>query len=145
MARHINDSGLYIIKKFEGLELEPYMDDNDGWTIGYGHKYPKGSPKPENITQEQAEELLRKDLAWAEKAVFDTVPEWLNDNQFSALVSFVYNIGPVNFRSSTLLKKLVQGDVNGAAKEFGRWKYDDGKELPGLVKRRLAEKTLFKK
>jgi lysozyme len=141
--RHINAQGLGLIKHFEGLSLEPYMDDNDGWTIGYGHLYPRGVAIPDKITEAEAETLLMTDVAWAERVVDGAAPDSLTDNQFSALVSFVYNIGPCNFRKSTLFKKLIQGDIAGIPYEIMRWVKDDGKVMKGLIKRRIAERKLF--
>jgi lysozyme len=143
--RQINEKGLAIIKEREGLKLTKYYDDNDGWTVGWGHLITGKEPFPcDTITEEQAEWLIRSDVANAEEqvsVVTQHIP--LTDNEFSALVSFVYNIGIVNFKKSTLLKKLKVGDYQGAADEFGRWKYDDKVEKKGLVIRRAKERSLF--
>lgn len=145
MSRKINDKGLQIIKEREGLYLEKYLDDNDGWTVGWGHLIKGNEPFDcDVITIEQAEWLIRYDVKWAEARVAITclhVP--LTDNQFSALVSFVFNIGIAQFRTSTLLKKLKAGDYQGAADQFSRWKYDDGEVTQGLVIRRAKERSLF--
>jgi GH24 family phage-related lysozyme (muramidase) len=137
-----------LIKKHEGLRLEAYLPTpNDRWTIGWGHT--KTARPGMKITEEQAEELFQSDIAWVEKAIEDYVEVELNDNQYDALASFVYNLGAGNFRSSTLLKKLNSGDYEGAANEFPRWNKQRNKktgqleELRGLTKRRAEERELF--
>jgi lysozyme len=95
------------------------------------------------ITEKEAELALTDDLAWAQTAVNKAVGVTLTQNMFDALVSFVYNLGESNFRKSTLLNKLNQGQYKAAAFELLRWKYDNGKEIPGLLKRRQREKALF--
>ena len=130
-----------IIKEFEGLRLEAYKCPADVWTIGYGHtnKVKQGDA----ITTGEAEVLLALDVQEAERAVNAYVDVDINQNQFDALVSFVYNLGAGNFKSSTLLRKLNQGDYLGAANEFERWNKAGGKVLNGLVRRRKAESNLF--
>lgn len=136
----INAKGLEILKQSEGLELEPYPDTGGVITVGYGHTGPdiKGP-----ITKEIADELLKKDLKWAQDAVEKYVKIPLTENQFSALVSLVYNIGGNAFANSTLLKYLNKGNTELAASQFDRWIYDNGHVLEGLIKRRKAEKELF--
>ena len=112
----------------------------DVWTIGYGHT--EGVKKGDTITREQADELFKNDLKKYSNYLKNvSVP--LNDNEKIALISFVYNVGPSAFKSSTLLKKLNKGDKKGAAYEFDRWIYQKGKKLDGLVNRRKREKDLF--
>ena len=89
--------------------------------------------------------FLKRDLAQYERAVTDAVRVKLTENQFGALVSFTYNLGPGNLRSSTLLRKLNAGDYAGAAGEFGKWVKAGGRTLNGLVRRRAAERALFEK
>lgn len=133
--------GLSLIKRFEGLYLESYLCPAKVWTIGYGHT--KGVVKGQKITEEEAEDFLKKDLAAAEKAV-NSLNVQLTQNQFDALVSFVFNLGSGNFLSSTLCKK-VKKDPNDSTirNEFGRWVNSKGKKLPGLVKRRQEESELY--
>jgi lysozyme len=95
------------------------------------------------ITEATAEIMLRKDLAKFEDAVSKSVKVPLKQNQFDALVSLVYNIGPGNFQSSTLLKKLNAGEYQSAADQFPRWNRAGGKVLAGLTRRREAEKGLW--
>ncbi len=139
----INQDGLNLIKSFEGLYLDAYIDPVGIPTIGYGHI--KDVEVGMTITEAQAEEFLRQDLADAEVAVSsDIVQVSLNENQFSALVSFTFNVGSQAFADSTLLRHLNQGEFQGAADQFTVWnKGDGGQELPGLTRRRNAERALF--
>lgn len=131
-----------IIKKHEGLRLEAYLPTpNDVWTIGYGHTHT--TKQGMKITAGQAESLLRKDIAWVEKAVNTLVVVPLTQNQFDALSSFVFNVGEGAFSSSTLLRLLNSGDYEGAANQFLRWNKQKGRVLNGLTKRREEERKLF--
>lgn len=140
-ALTISKPGIDLIKKWEGCKLEAYLCPAGKWTIGYGHT---GTVRPsDNITQEKAEELLLKDLEWAEDCVNGLVHTPLNSNQFDALCSFVFNLGPSNFRTSTLLRYVNEYRFDQAAEEFLRWKYVDKQESVGLKKRRAEERALF--
>ncbi|ECF6053861.1 TPA: lysozyme [Salmonella enterica subsp. enterica serovar Ball] len=139
----IGINGLNLIKEFEGLRLQAYKCPSDIWTIGYGHT--AGIGPDDVITEAQAISLLCQDVAASERAVNQYTHVLLTQNQFDALVSFVFNLGVGSFRTSTLLKKLNAGDYDGAAREFGRWIHAGGKALPGLVRRREAERALFLK
>lgn len=139
--RRINEAGLALIKEFEGCRLTAYRDPVNVLTIGYGSTGPHVVPGMK-ITQEQAEELLKSDLARFEKAVNQMAPN-ATGNQFSAMVSLCFNIGEDAFRKSTLLKKHLAGDREGAKAEFARWKFAGGKVLNGLVRRRAAEAELY--
>jgi lysozyme len=141
-SRPINKAGLELIKHYEGCSLEAYQDTGGVWTIGYGHTGVTAR-NGMNITQKKAEKLLREDLAWAEKAVIRFLRVGVNDNEYAALVSFVFNVGMGAFRRSTLLRMVNLNDFFAAEKEFGLWKYDDGIEQPGLVARREAEVELW--
>jgi lysozyme len=134
-------NGLNLIKNFEGLRRQAYKCPAGIWTIGYGHTTDVNVG--DVITEMQAISLLSQDVAESERAVNQYVHVPLTQNQFDALVSFVFNLGVGDFRSSTLLKKINAGDDDGAAQEFGRWIHVDGKTLPGLVRRREAERVLF--
>lgn len=140
---NINKAGLDLIKEFEGLRLNAYADIVGVWTIGYGHT--KGVKKGQKITEAQAEEFLKSDLKWAEEAVSTLVSPPLNENQFAALVSLIFNIGASAFKRSTLLKKLNAGDFHGACMQFKSWSYAGGNFVPGLQRRRLKEMDLFVK
>ena len=133
---------LDIIKKSEGLRLEAYLPTtNDVPTIGYGHT--KSVKMGQCITINQAEQFLLEDVAWASDAVNRLVKVNLTQNQFDALVSFVFNVGATAFSKSTLLRLLNAGDYKGAADQFIRWNKQAGKELKGLTKRRQEERALF--
>jgi lysozyme len=143
----INDAGRKIIMEHEGLELKAYRCPAGVLTIGYGHTrdpYTGAFDVEEGaeITEHYADELLEFDLERYEEHVGRLCPS-ANANQFSAMVSLCFNIGVHNFQESTLVKKFAAGDIAGAAAEFPRWKFGGGKVLPGLIKRRAAEKKLF--
>ena len=152
-ARQINQAGLDLIKECEGYaevipgttSVRAYPDPGTGgdpWTIGYGHTGPDVRPGVV-FTQAQADAALRSDLRGAESAVAQAVAVALTDNQFAALVSFTFNVGAGAFQSSTLLRLLNQGDYAGAAGQFGQWVSGGSGPLPGLVRRRAAERALF--
>jgi lysozyme len=145
MAMQISPVGLNLIKESEGLRLQVYGDAVGLPTIGYGHLLKPGEHFSAGITESQADELLNADVEVAAAVVNSYVKVPLNQNQFDALVDFVFNLGSANFRKSTLLKKLNAKDFVGAAGEFGRWVYAGGHPLPGLIARREAERELFLK
>lgn len=131
-----------LIKKWEALRLKAYLPTKDDkWTIGWGHTV--GVTPGMVITEARAQELFDSDVAWATKAVNTKVKVGLTQHQFDALTSFVFNIGETAFSTSTLLRKLNAGDYEGAAAQFPRWIYQDGKVLNGLVKRRAEEMAYF--
>ena len=137
----LSNSGLNLVKSHEGLRTTAYRDPVGVWTIGYGHT---ASVKPgQNISEAQAEQLLRKDVGWAEDAVRAKVKVPLTQGQFDALVSFTFNLGAGALGRSTLLKKLNAGDYAGAQAEFGKFVHAGGRVLPGLVRRRGDEAQLF--
>jgi len=140
-TRNIKQSGIELIKSFEGLELKAYQDSVRVWTIGYGHT--KTAKVGMTITNAQAEDLLKGDLDKFEMAVEDAVKVSLNDDQFAALVSFAFNLGPRNLNKSTLLRLLNSGNSQGAADEFPKWNKAGGQVLKGLTRRRNAERALF--
>jgi lysozyme len=137
----INKEGLALIKSFEGCELRSYQDIVGVWTVGYGHTK---SAKPHMlITQDEAEELLQDDLEEFERGVERLVSVPLSAAQFSALVSFAFNLGVGALSRSTLLKTLNRGNYEGAALEFVKWNKAGGKVVNGLTRRRAAERDLF--
>jgi lysozyme len=148
--REINIRGLELIKHFESLFLKAYRDEVGVWTIGWGHTglvHEDGTVyKGRVITKHEAEELLRHDMHYFEKKVEALLEPGieLTDDQFSALVSFAFNVGDGNLAKSTLLRKLNSGDIEGAANEFKRWNRAGGQVLKGLTRRRLSEENLFR-
>jgi len=137
----ISEKGLDLIKRFEGCQLSAYRCPAGVLTIGYGHTH--GVHAGDTCTPRQAELWLTEDCSVAELTIESNVKVPVNQNQFDALVSFVFNLGAGNFVKSTLLKKLNAGDYTGAAIEFDCWVNAGGRKLPGLVKRRAAERELF--
>ena len=133
--------GIALIKEFEGLRLKAYKCPGGVWTIGYGHT---ADVKPGMvITEAQAEEYLKADLIAFERYL-NGLGLALNQNQFDALVSFIYNVGTGNFSSSTLLRKVrANPQDNSIMDEFLRWVYSKGRVLPGLQRRRLREMKLY--
>ncbi len=171
MPHRISDPGLELIKGDEELRLKAYPDPysqrgramqlplakrgagwdklpGGPWTIGWGHT--GGVKEGDTCTVEQAREFLRLDAASAEGIVNQAVKVALTQNQFDALVSFVFNVGPGNpktgregFLTSTLLRKVNAGDSAGAAAEFQRWNHAQGTVSGGLTARRKREAALF--
>src|SRR4051812_49352160 len=129
MTRTIHAAGLALVKAYEGLRLEAYQDTSGIWTIGYGHT--KGVKPGDSIGAARAEQLLKADLMEAEQAVETLVTVPLTDNQFSALVSFVFNLGEAAFARSTLLKKLNQGGYGLVPVCLKSWIFDEGRVLQG--------------
>lgn len=138
----INARGLAIVKKYEGCELRAYKDSVGVLTVGYGHTGPDVHDDM-RITADQAEALLREDLAEAEEAVSRLITAPLTSNQFSALVSFTFNLGAKNLATSTLRRLVNLRDFAGAANQFLHWAHAGGKLLLGLQRRRQAERELF--
>ena len=141
---NISDAGLDLIIQFEGLKLQAYPDPatgGDPWTIGVGHT--GGVQAGDTCTEEQAREWLRNDAGTAERCINQSVQGNLAQNQFDALVSLIFNIGCGNFRKSTLLRMLNNGDDVGAAQQFLVWNKAAGKVMAGLTNRRQAERDLF--
>lgn len=142
----ISAVGLELIKRFESFSAAPYLCPANKLTIGYGHVILPRDNNPTTITHEQATDLLRADCEIAEtyiRAVTKTLSPALNQNEFDALVSLVFNIGVGNFSHSTLLKHLKAGEKALAAEEFKLWNKSGGKALAGLSVRRAAEYMLF--
>ena len=143
----VNKQGIQLVKSFEGCFLNAYLCPAKVWTIGYGNtKYQNGTAvkQGDKITQEQAEALLSDILAEFSKDVSKLIKVELNDNQFSALVSFTFNLGVGALSKSTLLKK-VNANPNDKTieSEFMKWVSAGGKKLNGLVRRRTAESKLY--
>ncbi len=143
-----SQSGIDFIASFEDLRLKAYLCPAKVWTIGFGTTVYPNSIKVKSgdtCTVDQAKSYKQYDLNRFEQTILNSVKVPLNQNQFDALVSFVYNVGQFAFTTSTLLKKLNASDYSGAASEFLKWDKANGKVLAGLTRRRKAESELFKK
>jgi len=139
------DTGLNLIKGYEGLRMAAHYASSEQWTVGYGHT---GSARHGmSVTEGDAEQLLREDVTPIEQLLAATVRAPLNQNEHDALISLVFNIGEENWKRSTVLRKLNEGDKLGAAAAFEMWTRAkvNGElvNLDGLVRRRAAEKSLF--
>lgn len=137
----ISASGLALLKRHEGCAFKAYLDTGGVWTIAYGHT--RGVKEGDTCDADQAVAWLDEDADEAKRAVNQLVTVPLSQNKFDALVSFVFNIGRPAFFTSTMLRKLNASDFAGAALQFGRWVYDNGRIINGLVARRTDEKDLF--
>ena len=141
----ISEAGLELISSFEGLRLTAYLDPVGIPTIGWGHT--KSVHLGQTITKPQAVELLREDTSGAASEVSAFAKKPLNQPQFDALVSLVFNAGAAPLHG-TLGTLLNQGDFAGAAAQFGRWVKgtQNGQlvTLKGLVRRRAAEEAMFR-
>jgi len=141
-------AGIDLIKSFEGFRAAPYKCSAGVPTIGYGATFYPGGKKvtmsDAAITEEQAVELLANMLVSFEKYVDSYCVDTITQNQFDALVSFAYNLGPANLKSSTLLKKVNANPNDESIRlEFMKWVKAGGKTLTGLVRRREAEANLY--
>jgi lysozyme len=136
-----------LSEAFEGLRLEPYYDPVGYPTIGYGHLLSRvpweALDRYSPITKAEAEQLLFDDLWVAHRAVRRLCPVELTDGQLAALTDFAFNLGGGALQHSTLRYTILRGDFDGAARQFGRWVYARGIKLPGLVRRRAAERAVF--
>ena len=141
-------AGIELIKSFEGFRSAPYKCPAGIPTIGYGATfYPDGKKVTMTdavITEAKGTELLQSMLTSFERYVDSYCRDDINQHQFDALVSFAYNLGPANLKSSTLLKKVNANPEDETIRdEFMKWVNGGGKKLPGLVKRRQAEADLY--
>lgn len=157
----ISETGLQVIKHFEGLKNKPYLCPAKLWTVGFGHVLYQQqlklkladrpnfllNPNDDRIwSNDECNDLLLKELAHFEAGVLRLCPSVLNhQGRFDALVAFSYNVGLGNLQASTLRSKLNRGDLEGAGEEFLKWNKGGGRVLPGLTKRRMAEQALFLK
>lgn len=151
-------AGIDLIKHFEGVRLKPYKCPALLWTIGVGHvlypdqhylsmdgrrNFPLKPAHKRSFTETEVNELLRNDLYRFESGVARLCGASLPQHQFDALVSFAFNLGIGTLQRSTLKMKLTRGDIQGAADQFLRFSMAGGKILPGLQRRRVAERSLF--
>ena len=156
MPMQVGQSGKNLFKEWEGLKTHVYLDSGGQPTIGIGHLLTRSERTSGKImiqgqavnyqnglTEQQCWDLLDQDLDVAEKVVNEQVKVPLNQNQFDALVSFVFNVGTSAFSSSTLLKLLNQGQYDQVPTQLRRWVRDSGKIVQGLVNRREKEIMLW--
>lgn len=140
----VTNKAINLIKHFEGFRARTYRCPAGIKTIGYGTTNPRYAKDGASVTQAEAERILAADLVVYEIAVSQLLKGHIvKQARFDALVCFAYNVGLYALKTSTLLKKYLAGDVNGAAQEFYRWNKANGKELQGLTWRRKAEAHLF--
>ena len=143
----ISEKGLSLVRQFEGLRAAAYKCSAGVWTIGYGHTQQVKAGQV--ITKAQADAFLQLDISKADATIQRLVKVPINQNERDALASFIFNLGAGAFESSTLLKKINEGDKQSAANEFLKWdKFRNPvtkklETLTGLTKRRVAEKSLF--
>ena len=144
-VREINERGLTLVEQFEGLQLKAYRDEVGVWTIGWGFtgwQHNDGTVyEGLVITRARAVQFLQYNMHQCEGRVDALVNVSLNDDQFSALVSFDFNTGALG--KSTLLKELNNGEYSDAADQLLRWVYAGGVKYRGLVRRRESERNLF--
>jgi lysozyme len=139
----LSTKGLALLKKYEGFRSHSYRDVVGIPTIGYGHRILPTESFPNDIEEAQGAEMLGRDVDVAENAVTRLVKVDLMQNQFDALVDFVYNLGPRRLEASTLLRELNIGRYGAAADELLRWDHAGALEIEGLKARREAEFLLW--
>lgn len=138
----INAAGIEIIRNAESLRLEAYLCPGGVWTIGWGHT--RGVYPGMTCTEEQAELWLEQDIESSEKAIHELITVPLNKNQFSALVSWAFNVGWGRVHDSTLRRLLNQGKYDTVPEQLRRWVRAAGQVMRGLVSRREREIDLWK-
>jgi lysozyme len=142
----LNENGLALLRAFEGFRAQSYRDVAGVWTIGYGHTGRAGPPEVtphSRMTEPEARALMKQQAEIFARAVRSMLTRELTDDQFSALVSFAFNVGETNFRRSSVLKAVNAGDDAAVARRLGLWVKAGGKVWPGLVRRRAAEAALY--
>lgn len=138
-----SSKGIDFIKSFESFSSKTYICSGGVPTIGYGHAIKLGE-NFDNISEFQAEEVFAKDLCYAEQSIFRNINIHLQQNQFDALVSFVFNLGGGSLQRSSLRQKINYGsDGDEIYNEFTKWVYAGGRRLLGLMRRREAEAAMY--
>lgn len=141
MARKLNAAGRRLIETWEGRELTAYKDGGGVWTIGVGHTGPDVRPGM-TITEAECDLLFEQDLdEHCIDHLIGNVPT--GDDEYAAMTSLAFNIGLTRFGQSTVLKRHRLGNKIGAANAFLLWKYDNGRVVKGLLRRREAERKLY--
>lgn len=138
--------GIALIRRCEGFRATAYRDAVGVWTVGYGHTSMAGPPAVMaglTVSRAEAEAILARDLDNFARGVAAAITTEIDDRQFSALVSFAYNVGLANFRRSSVLKAVNAGDFAAVPRRLQLWTRAGGKILAGLVTRRAAEAAMF--
>jgi len=143
IPEHVSVDAINLIKSFEGFSAKAYICPAGVLTIGYGHT--EDVEVGQEVTEDEAIWLLKKDLTDFESVVQQYVNVSLTQNQFDALVSWTFNVGETALRTSTLLKILNQDKYDEVPNQMKRWVYADGIELSGLINRREKEAKLWSK
>ena len=144
-GRRVSNRGIALLHHFEGCKLIAYQCPAGIWTIGWGNtRYEDGAPvkRGDTITQDRANELFRAILTQFEDGVEQVAPG-APLHQFEAMVSLAYNIGLDAFRASTVLRRHLAGNHDEAGEAFLMWNRASGKIMPGLIRRREAERLLY--
>lgn len=145
--RSMTAEGLDLIKHYEGFSSAPYKCPAGYWTVAYGAIWGVYGTRVDadhpNVSKEQGNRLLRRDVGKSERAVLRLIKVPLSDGQFDSLCSFVFNLGSGALQSSTLRRRLNRGAYEEAANEFPRWVFAGGRKLKGLIKRRGDERMMF--
>jgi lysozyme len=142
----MTEEGLALIRRFEGFRAEAYRCPAGVWTIGYGHTSQAGAPKVRPgmvVSEAEAREILAVDAAMFAEGVRTALTREVSPQQFSALVSFAYNVGIGAFRRSSVLKAVNEGRFEAVPERLKLWVKADGRRLEGLARRRQAEAELF--
>jgi len=134
-------TGLALTESFEGRRLSAYQDSNGIWTIGDGHT--ANVKQGDTCTPEQADAWLLEDIQWAANVVNTVVTYPINQNEFNALVDFVFNCGSGHFQHSSLFRDLNAGNIAQCAADMEKWDYAGGQVCAGLLRRRVAEAAEF--
>lgn len=143
---HMTEEGLALIRRFEGFRGEAYRCPAGIWTIGYGHTSNAGPPRVGpgmTMSEAEAARILAQDVERFATGVRAALTREVSPEQFSALVSFAFNVGIGAFRSSSVLKAVNAGDFGAVPDRLALWVKAKGKTLPGLVRRRAAEGAMF--
>ncbi len=143
--RHISKQGLDLICRFEGFSPVIYICPAGYPTIGYGHLITEANKEQflDGVDENEALELLRQDVAVAERAVVRLIAMPLTQGQFDALVSFTFNLGSGALQRSTLRRKVNREEHDDVPAELMKWVWAGGRKLKGLVKRRAAEAAIY--
>ncbi len=143
---NVTNKGLALIKEFEGFRAQAYCDAVGIMTIGYGHTSMAGAPRVEakmKISKTDAEAILRRDVEMFAEGVRKCLTRSVNDDQFSAIVSFAFNVGLANFSKSSVLRAINRGEFDDVPNRLNLWVKAGGRTLAGLIRRRQAEGRLF--